>query len=208
MTQEHGQLQDLVEIRSMMERSSRFMSISGFAGILIGLYALAGAAVAYNVFEFNPVQLQISDTPDMDTLMKLTAVYMLGGLILFISIGTALFLTARKAAYRGEKSWNATSRQLIVEMAVPLFTGGGLVLIILSKGLIGLLTPVTLIFYGLALFSASKFTYHEVRYLGVIQMILGLLGAAVIHYGLLFWVLGFGVAHVIFGIYLHFRYER
>ncbi len=40
-------LQDLTEIRSMMERSSRFISLSGLSGISAGVFALIGAYLAY-----------------------------------------------------------------------------------------------------------------------------------------------------------------
>jgi hypothetical protein len=208
MTYQQDRLQELVEIRSMMERSSKFTSLPGFAAILAGIYALAGAAAAYTIFSFNPDTLQISETQIRDSIMKLTGAYMLGILTLFLSVGTAMFLSVRKAERSGEKPWTATSRRLLVNMAVPLFAGGILVLIFMAKGLIGLIAPSTLIFYGLALFSASKFTYHEVQTLGIIQLILGLLATCFISNGLLFWAIGFGIVHIIFGIYIHFRYER
>jgi hypothetical protein len=97
---------------------------------------------------------------------------------------------------------------LLVNMAVPLIAGGLLILILISKGLIGLVAPFTLLFYGLALYNGSKFTYEEVRILGVIQIILGLISAIYIEYGLLIWAVGFGIVHIIYGIYIHYKYER
>ena len=208
MTHQQDQLQELAEIRSMMERSSKFTSLPGFAAIMAGLYALACAVVAYAVFRFNPDTLLMSEMQYMDSIMKLTAVYMLGVLTLFLSVGTALFLSVRKAENTGQKPGTATSRRLMLNMAVPLFAGGILVLIFMSKGLVGLIAPSTLIFYGLALFSAGKFTYDEVQTLGISQLILGLAAACFISYGLLFWAIGFGIMHIIFGVYIHFRHER
>jgi hypothetical protein len=78
----------------------------------------------------------------------------------------------------------------------------------ISRGLVGLVAPMSLIFYGLALYNASQFTYEEVRSLGLIQIVLGLLGAYFVSYGLLFWAIGLGVAHIVYGIYMHYRYER
>lgn len=37
------------EIRSLMERSSRFTSLSGFSGIIVGLLALVGLGVVYGI---------------------------------------------------------------------------------------------------------------------------------------------------------------
>jgi len=93
-------------------------------------------------------------------------------------------------------------------MAVPLLAGGILILILLSKGNIGLIAPLTLLFYGLAIYNASKFSYDEMKFLGLIQVGLGLAGCWFIDYGILLWAIGFGVVHIVYGIYMHFRYER
>lgn len=202
MKMERDYTRDITEIRSMMERSSKFLSLSGWAGIMAGIYALAGAFVAYSVFHFNPDEIAYSGTS------ALPEVIFLALLILILAIGTAIFLCSKKAAKRGEKIWNATSRWFLASMAVPLTAGGILILVLLSKGLAGLTAPLTLLFYGLALFNASKFTYDDVKVLGLIQMGLGLLSSWFIEYSLLFWALGFGVIHIIYGIYMHLRYDR
>ena len=93
-------------------------------------------------------------------------------------------------------------------MAVPLIAGGLLILILIAKGLIGLIAPFTLLFYGLAVYNASKYTYEEVKVLGLFQVGLGLISAYFVRYGLLCWALGFGVVHIIYGIYMNYRYER
>lgn len=93
-------------------------------------------------------------------------------------------------------------------MAIPLIAGGLLILIFISKGLIAFIAPFSLLFYGLALFTAGKFTYDEVKFLGMIQMALGLLSSCFVEYGLLIWAIGFGIVHIIYGVYIHYRYER
>jgi hypothetical protein len=128
--------------------------------------------------------------------------------MLVIGLSIAMFLSDRKAKRKGERSWNATSRRLIIHMAVPLVTGGLLCLILISFGYAGLLVPVTLIFYGLALFNAGTFTYTEVKYLGILQILLGLASMYAITYGLLFWSAGFGFLNIIYGLYIHYTHER
>lgn len=198
---EQDYIQDIAEIRSMMERSSKFLSLSGWAGIMAGIYALAGTWIAYTVLGFNPDEIFYT-TPGLVRVVLLA----LG--ILILALVTAIYFSWKKAGRRGEKVWNTPSRLLLTNMAVPLVAGGILILVLLSKGLIGLIAPLTLLFYGLALYSASKFTYDDVRYLGLIQMGLGLTGAWFIEYGLLLWAIGFGAVHIVYGIYMHFRYER
>ena len=208
MKKETDYKQDLAQIRSMMERSSKFMSLSGWAGIMAGVYAIAGAYVAYSFFGFNPDTLMYSVSDSTELLENFPNVMMLGVLILILAISTAIALSSRFAVKKGEKVWNGASKQLVINMAGPLLAGGVLILILISKGLLGLVAPLSLIFYGLALFHASKFTFDDVKFLGIIQMALGLLGVWFIEYGLILWGLGFGVAHIIYGIFLYYRYER
>lgn len=201
-------VRDLAEIRTMMERSTKFLSLSGWAGIMAGMYALAGAWIAYSVFGFNPDVIVYDSLQSGGLSASLPKVIGLAIVILILAIGTAIFLSYKKASKRDEKAWNATSRRMIANMAVPLAAGGILIVILLSKGFIGLIAPLTLLFYGLALYSASKFTYDDLKFLGLIQMGLGLISTWFIEYGLLLWAIGFGVVHIVYGIYMHFKYER
>jgi uncharacterized membrane protein YidH (DUF202 family) len=184
------------------------MSLSGLAGVMAGIYALAGAYIAYKFFNFNPDETGYNPVTSEDLSSGLIKVVLLAFTILVLAVGTAIFLSAKKADKRREKIWNATAKRLLINMAVPLVAGGILILILLAKGLIGLIAPFTLIFYGLALYNASKFTYEEVRSLGLIQIVLGLISAYFVGYGLLCWALGFGLFHIIYGVYMHYRYEK
>ncbi|GAA4463140.1 hypothetical protein GCM10023189_40810 [Nibrella saemangeumensis] len=206
MKENKDYIRDIAEIRSMMERSSKFLSLSGWAGIMAGLYALAGAYVAYTFLSFNPDKI-IYSLPSAGLAAGLGNIILLATIVLLLAIGTAVFLSVRKAAKRGEKLWNAITKRLLINMAVPLIVGGLLALILIAKGLVGLLAPVTLLFYGLALFNAGNFTYREVQSLGLIQIGLGLISTYYVEYGLLCWALGFGIIHIVYGIYMHYRYE-
>jgi uncharacterized membrane protein len=208
MKEDQHYIEDIAEMRSMMERSSKFLYLSGLSGIMAGIYALAGAWIAYQFFSYNPGQI-LSATVDQGSISAdLLKVLFLAILVLVLAIGTAVFLSARKAHKRKEKLWTSTARRLLLNMAVPLVTGGLLLLIFIAQGMTGLLAPFTLLFYGLALYNASKFTYDEVRSLGLIEIGLGLLGTWFVGYGLLFWAIGFGLVHIIYGIYMYYRYER
>ncbi|MFA7227640.1 MAG: hypothetical protein WC061_01290 [Melioribacteraceae bacterium] len=208
MEKERDYIQDITEIRSMMERSSKFMSLSGWAGIMAGIYALSGTWIAYRFLGFNPDKIFYSITGPGNVSSILPQVIILALLILILSLSTAIYLSYKKANKRNEKIWNATSRRLLTNMAVPLSAGGIFILILLSKGLTGLMAPCTLLFYGLALYNAGKFTYDEVKILGLIQIGFGLMSFYYVEYSLLLWAAGFGIVHIIYGIYMHFRYER
>ena len=200
MKEERDYIRDIAEMRSLMERSSKFLSLSGLAGIMAGIYALSGAFIVYNVFEFNPTQADLSS--------GLVEVILTAFIVLVLAIGTAIILSYRKAYKRHEKFWDPTARRVLINMGVPLVTGGLLIIILVSKGMIGLAAPFTLIFYGVALYNAGKFTYEEMKSLGLIQITLGLISAYFVEYSLLFWATGFGVVHIIYGIYIHYRHER
>ena len=202
MNTEPKYIQDLTEIRSMMERSTKCLSLTGWSGIMAGVYALAGAYIAYEVFHFNETRNLNRESAEFLPL------FLLAMAILALTIGTAAMLSFRKASKTGERLWNAAARRLLINMAIPLVTGGILILIFYSKGFIELLAPVTLIFYGLALINASKFSYEEFKYLGLIEIVLGLTATYFTGHGLLIWALGFGVAHIIYGIYMHLSFEK
>jgi hypothetical protein len=201
MKDQQDYIQDIAEIRSMMERSSKFLSLSGWAGIIAGMAASAGAAIAHFVMDFRPDEI-LYPYPDLTDLILLS----LG--VLILALAGAIFDSSRKAGKRDEKAWNPTSRKMLSAMSVPLFAGGFLIVILISRSLLGLIAPLTLLFYGLSLFNAGFYTVKEVRIMGLIQMLLGLLNLTFMEYGLLFWVLGFGLVHILYGIFMHLRYER
>ena len=208
MKDDQDYIKDITEIRTMMERSTKFLSLSGWAGIMAGLYALAGAWIAWNTLDPAIVQMNSASIHPEYLTPGLLEVVLVALTVLILAIVTAVLFSMRNAKKRGEKLWNATSRRLVIYMSVPLIAGGLLILILISKGLLGLIAPVSLLFYGLALYNASKFTYEEVRSLGLIEIGIGLFSAYFTEYGFLCWALGFGVIHIIYGIYMHYKYER
>ncbi|HMI66070.1 MAG TPA: hypothetical protein VK517_08550, partial [Cyclobacteriaceae bacterium] len=71
----------------------------------------------------------------------------------------------------------------------------------------GIVAPSFLIFYGLALINASPNLYEEIRYLGYSEILLGLLCAVLPNYGLLFWAIGFGLFHILYGAVMYKKYD-
>jgi hypothetical protein len=198
---------DLSSIRTMMERSVKFISLSGLSGVLAGIYALAGATAAYYLIHYpvSPFRYRIYSVNETEILIKLLSI---AALVLFASLATGTWLSFRKAKAQGVTLWNTTSKRLFIDLLVPLATGGIFILIVLNEGHYGIAAPASLIFYGLALLQASRHTFVEVRYLGFSEIILGLIAAALPGFGLVFWALGFGVLHVIYGALMHYRYDQ
>ncbi|WP_203258982.1 hypothetical protein [Hyunsoonleella ulvae] len=194
-------LKDISEIKNMMHKSSRFISLSGLSGILAGIYALIGAAIAYwLVTTYSNGYLILDGWVYQSCLFTLAIVALL-------SIGTGILLTTRKAKKDGASIWDSTSRRLVFNFLIPLVAGGFYILIILSQGKYGQSGGLMLIFYGLALINASKYSIGEIQYLGYIQIILGLIGAWKPGYGFWLWVIGFGFMHIIYGTWMHFKYD-
>lgn len=208
MKNKEDYIRDLAEVRSMMERSTRFLSLSGLSGVLAGLYALVGSIIAWRVLEFDPQAIFDSTTGILGIPAALLPTLGLACIVLFFAAGTATLLSQRKARKNKERLWNPVTKSMIYNLLIPLVTGGLLILIYLSRGMVEILAPFTLIFYGIALYNSGKFTYREIKSLGLIQLTLGVLAAWQPAYGLLYWALGFGFAHIIYGIYMHYRYDR
>lgn len=208
MNSERDYTKDIAEIRSMMERSTKFLSLSGWAGVLAGLYALAGTYIAGVFFSFQPDALSYPINATGDNVMGLPPVVGLAVVILVMAIGTAIILSGQKAKIENQTIWNPTSKRMITNMAYPLVSGGILILILIGEGLAGLAAPLTMIFYGLALINASVTTFKEVRSFGILMILLGLAGVYFTEYSLWLWGFGFGILHIVYGIYLHIKYER
>ncbi len=196
---------DIASIRSLMERSSKFISLSGLSGILAGVYALTGAAAAFYLIR-EPLNYQ--QIPFLHLVSILPYLIGIALIVLIASLATGVLLTYRKAKKKGQPIWGKTSRDLLFNMAVPLVTGGLLILILLYRGYFGIVAPTSLIFYGLALLAAGNFTFSDVKVLGIAEIILGLITACLPGYGLLFWTIGFGVLHIVYGWVTYIKYDR
>ncbi|WP_452223738.1 hypothetical protein [Lacinutrix chionoecetis] len=195
-------LKDISEIKNLMNKSSRFISLSGLSGIMAGIYALIGAAITYYLVDTYSYGVLLLDGWIFRTVMLVLF------LVALFSIVTGILLTTRKAKKNGEKIWDSSSRRLIFNFLIPLIAGGLYILIILGQGKYGQTGGLMLIFYGLALVSASKYSIGDIKYLGFIEISLGLIAAWYPGLGFWLWVIGFGIMHIIYGTWMHFKYDR
>ncbi len=195
-------LKDIKDIKQMMSQSSQFISLSGLSGILAGIYALVGAFVVDYLIKQNKYGVIIIEG------YTFRMILMTAFIVLALSLITAYLMTVQKAKKMGEKVWNVSSKRLLINFSIPLITGGIFALLLLRHGVYGLIAPITLMFYGLACLHASKYTLRDVRYLGITEIILGLIAVEFSGYGLYFWILGFSVCHIVYGAVMYFKYDR
>ena len=205
---EKDYLKDISEIRSMMEKSSKFISLSGLSGILAGIYALAGAFLAYKIAYTEINDIYYGQQVVRNAQANAQSLFLIAFGVLALTLITGLMLTKARARKHGVRTWDDTTKNLLSNLFIPLIAGGIVVLVLYSNGIIGLIAPMTLIFYGLALINASHFTYRDVKFLGISELILGLIACFVIGKGLLFWAIGFGILHILYGALMYFKYER
>jgi hypothetical protein len=205
-------LETLTEIRSLMERSNRFLSLSGLSGVWAGFCALGGAALVYVYLGLTPFSADEGYYYEkaINTVYKGMDYKRVFVLIAFMVLVTALaggmYFTTRKARRQGLQMWDATTWRLIRALALPLATGGVFCLELLYWNLPALIAPATLIFYGLALVNGSKYTLGDVYWLGVAEIVLGLIGGFFLFHGLELWALGFGILHIGYGTWMYRKY--
>ena len=204
MNQKHQE--DLSHIRSMMERSSRFISLSGLSGVFAGLSALIGGLYVYQLFKVNGIEY-------LDGKHKLYAVNLVSELVfiaiivLFFALTFGIFFTLRKSRKYNLPIWTTVTKKMLLNLAIPLFVGGIFCLALLYHQIYGLIAPATLLFYGLALLNAEKYTFSDIKYLGFSELILGCISLFFLGYGLIFWILGFGILHILYGLILFKKYK-
>lgn len=207
-------IDQLKDIRNIMDRSSRFLSLSGLSGVLAGIYAILGAAaVRYIIQQKAEYGYETGGSNIRSPYITLESkefyyIILVACLVVFFSVVTAIVLSARNARKRGEKLWNSSSRRMLINFCIPLFTGGIFGILLLRDEHYGIISPVTLIFYGLALVNASKYTFETLRSLGVAFIALGLINTALPGYGLYFWTAGFGLLHILYGSIMYFKFDR
>lgn len=210
MKNDSKSIEDIKAIRKIMEDSSRFLSLSGLSGVFAGVTAIAGALVAYFLILDNGC-IQFEDYLRSYSLQEaLVLRWQLladAAVVLVLSVLFALYFSMKKAKKDGKSFMTPISKRLLINLLIPLVTGGVFIIVLLLQDYIQLIVPGFLIFYGLALVNAGKFTFGEIFYLGILEIITGLVSAFVPGRGLIFWIIGFGLLHIVYGLAMYRKYE-
>lgn len=203
-------IEALKEIRSIMDRSARFISLSGWSGIWAGTTALVGAFIAYRWLQL-PQYQGIGSTiyASAEHFDNYTMNFVLLGIaVAVVAMAGGLYFTYRKASRLGQKMWNNASRLMFGQLFYPVFAGGVFSLLFIYYGCGMFVAPACLVFYGLALISAGRHTYSDIRYLGMLDVALGCTAMFFPGYGLIFWAIGFGVLHIFYGVMMWSKYDK
>ncbi len=201
----------LRDIKRMMERSSRFISLSGLSGVSAGICALAGDWIALRwMHAYYGAGGYVAEHGyrEEGALYFKERLLLLAIGILTAALVSSTFFTWRRARKNGLPVWDHTSRKLAINMAIPLVTGGIFVLGLYLRSEWDIVAPGCLVFYGLALVNASKYTLTDIRYLGIIEIVLGCINLYYAQWGIYFWAIGFGVLHIIYGLIMWWKYEK
>lgn len=209
MTEQDQHLQALQDIRQMMQRSSRFISLSGLSGIAAGLWGLAGSYAAWVVIRAHGQRYAAGLSYSRQAIDELRIHLLLLAVgVLGLALLSAFYFTWRKTKKDGVPLWNHTSWQLAWNTLLPLGAGGLFVLALLQNAVWPFVVPACLVFYGLALINGSKYTLSDIRYLGISEIVLGLIATQFLNRGLLFWAIGFGLLHIVYGFSMWWKHER
>jgi hypothetical protein len=205
MTQQNPN-ETLAEIKSMMENSTRFLSLSGFSGVLIGSYALIAVAlfVSQNNLDFTHFD---THTRKWNEPGFMQSAMMYGVLLFTASLVTSLLFSVRKAKKKNLPMVSGISKKLAFNFFTPIAVG---VLVCLNfiTSEAWLVLPLSLIFYGFALLFASHYTFTTLKYFGLCQLLLGIIALYFLPYQVLLWTIGFGILHIAYGLYMYFKFER
>lgn len=206
METKKDQLRTLNDIKAMMERSSRFISLSGLSGVFAGITALIGAYFA----QIALAKYATQDANFQNDLAIEISLLKIGLMVLSAAIVGSFIFTFRQSQKKNLPIWDKTAKNVLINLAIPLVAGGFFVFALLFNQVnsYGLIAPTCLVFYGLALINASKYTYSDIRYLGLCEVVLGILAMFFTNYGLYFWAFGFGLLHIIYGAIVYFKYEK
>jgi hypothetical protein len=202
-------LETLKEIRSMMERSARFLSLSGWSGIWAGSVGLIGAGIAHQLLKgFTTREIYNETNRTLFTSELSIELIILAIVVFVVALLGGYYFTYKKNKKAGVSIWNSASKKMIINLGIPFATGAVVVLAFIMNGDWQYVSSGCLIFYGLSLINGSKYTVSDIKYLGLLEVASGCIGLFISPgYGLYLWAFGFGVLHIVYGVIMWRKYE-
>jgi len=180
--------EDLRFIRDTMERTAAFTAVSGWGQVFLGLTALAAAWLAAQ---------QISN-------FAWLRVWLAEGLL---AVAVGLLSCTWKANRRGLPLFSGPARKVALGLAPPLVAGAFLTFLLFRAGLQSALPATWLLLYGAGIMAGGSFSVPAIPVMGLCFMLLGglaVLGPASL--GNWFLAAGFGLIHIVFGLFIARRH--
>ncbi len=199
-----------------LAQSSRFISLSGLSGVSVGISGLFATYIAHRLVasETKADKDMLSIVSGFDSYNETVHLFV-GENLIFLSIFTILFallfsfyFTTAKSKKNNLSIWDGIVKRQLSVLSLPLIIGGIFISRLISTANFGFIIPVALIFYALSLINLRKYTSGDVAYLGYALLILGIVNLWIQRLGILFFALGFGIFHIIYGVVTFYFYER
>ncbi len=212
MSTKQDHLESIREMRNLMERSSRYLSLSGLAGVIVGFIALGGVSALLLALgipfgqSISFMELAAADIPNTARINEY--VFMIAAVVFTLSLMTEAVFAFRNARKMGLPLWDATARRMLTALFIPIIGGGVYCLSLMQSGQLDSLAPASLIFYGLGLVNAGKYAVPDVGRLGMAVFMTGLVASFFPSLGVYFWAFGFGFLHIIYGVSIYFKHQR
>lgn len=206
MSSQTPNLDALRDIRQIMDRSSRFISLSGWSGVVAGLSALVGAFLAHQ--RISRYYVESYGLPTACPSCLRNDLLWIAAVVFGVALTAAFLFTYRKSRQDGTPIWGASARRLLWNTLFPMAVGAVVILKMMDLKVYELVPASSLIFYGLALLNGSKYTMGEVRYLGYGILITGLVNLGYPGQGIYFWAFGFGILHILYGLAMWWKHEK
>jgi hypothetical protein len=207
MAKKTKQIQDIQKIRTIMEKTTPFLSLSGLSGIAAGLTGcLAGTIMMLKIQSVWISRDLLKDVLADYQLRIFFTILLLSAL--FLATLISFVITALNTIKKNQPLWVISSFRFAENLFIPLLTGGVLLTAFYFHKNFEYFIPGMLIFFGLALYCASQFSKDEIKVLGILEICLGLLSLYFIPAGLILWTAGFGLLNIGYGIYMYVKYER
>lgn len=198
--------EDLSHIRSMMERSSRFISLSGLSGIFAGTFAIIGGLRAYQLLGANGIDY-VDGNSNRQNENVVNELFFTACVVLILALTSGIYFTLRKSRKYNIPVWTTATKKMLLNLSIPLIVGGVFCIALIVYKIYFLIAPASLLFYGLALINAEQYTFSDVKYLGISEIVLGCIALFLLGYGLIFWLIGFGVLHILYGLIMYKKYK-
>jgi hypothetical protein len=165
-----------------MESASTFTALSGWGLVAVGVVGLLAAFLAWRAGQ--PEKLSI---------------WLPAALVGVICAGAA---NASKARRLEMPLWSGSFRKVAWVMTPVLAAGALLTFALVGANARYLLPGTWLALYGAGVTAGGTFSLRAVRWMGLALVVLGGLALRVPQQGIVFLAVGFGILHILFGVYL------